>query len=115
MGRAVAITGALAKLIEDRLKLACPGENHPNVYRSEIEQEPKIVKVAVKERVFVVPFQFKSNAPFEAIYRVCWASIVRIIDPDKCSKFSLFPAISVECSVHLLRYAGESPSGYKNF
>jgi hypothetical protein len=71
-GRAGFISHFRPKGFEDRLKITCAGDNHVNFYHSQIEQKPKVIQIAIIERVFVVPLDFQADASFEAVDFVRW-------------------------------------------
>ena len=66
-GRAVFISHFRPQGLEDCLKMTCAGDNHANFDHSQIEQKPKIIQIAIIERVFVVPLDFQADASLKAI------------------------------------------------
>ncbi len=47
--------------------MTCVSNNHANFDHSQIEQKPKVIQIAIIERVFVVPIDIEVDASLEAI------------------------------------------------
>src|SRR5215813_9207479 len=69
-GSAVLIRHFFPERFEYSLQVTGASDDHACVDDTQIEEETEVVQVAVKERVLVVPFDFQSNALFEAIHFV---------------------------------------------
>src|SRR6202023_3998009 len=66
-GRAVFISHFRPQELEDCLKITCAGDNHAHFDHSQIEQKPKVIQIAIIERVFVVPLDFQADASLKAV------------------------------------------------
>src|SRR5579883_1822369 len=62
VGRGGAIARASSWIVEYGLQFGAARDDDTGIDRAQIEQQPKIVQVAVEEGVFVVPFHFQGHA-----------------------------------------------------
>lgn len=52
------------------LQVIAPGDDYPDTHGAKIKQQTEVVKITVKERILIVPFDLKRYTIFEAIYGV---------------------------------------------
>ena len=67
VGRGGAIARASAKIVEYHLQLGATRDDDFGVDRVQIEQQPKVVQVAVAEWILVVPFRFQCHTILVAV------------------------------------------------
>ena len=56
--------------------MTCASDNHANFDHSQIEQKPKVIQIAIIERVFIIPFGFDCYTIAIIIYLVSWCQSV---------------------------------------
>jgi hypothetical protein len=82
------------------LKLIAARNDHSYVCNAEVEQEAKVVEVAVVKFGLVIPFQFERNLALEAINTVGRAFDGLIVDDDPSIEPLLLPSFGLEHFVH---------------
>ncbi len=89
------------------MELVRPCNDHPNIYRTQFEPQPKIIQVTIIERVFIVRFHFKRNSAFVAIDFVCRSDVFITVTYDPRVKNFLAPTQTFEVLIQ--------PAGDKRF
>ena len=67
----VSVRRASAKIVKNALQSIGPCHYYTNADCTQVEEQPKIVEVTVKEWVLVVPFDFEGDSILEAVNLVC--------------------------------------------
>ena len=62
----VAVAFPFPEAVENRLKFVTAGDNDTDADSSQFKEQPKIVQIAVEERIFVIPLNFESDLVLEA-------------------------------------------------
>jgi len=104
--RAVGIT--FAQAIEDLLEFVAPRDDNAGTDRAQLEKNPKVIEVAVVERILVVPFDLKGDSVFETVNFVGRVRTAFPVDPNFRVEFFLIPATLLEFFVKKARYQGFS-------
>ena len=103
-GRAIFISHFRPKGSEDRLKIAGAGDDHAHFDHSQIEQKPKVIQIAIIERVFVVPLDFQADASLEAIDFMRWRISFFRVHPYPGREVFLFPSTRRKKAIDPLSY-----------
>jgi hypothetical protein len=74
-GCPVLVRNFFSESLEDDLKGARASDDYAGVYDSQVEQQPEIIQIAVKERVLIVPLDFESDTSLEAVDLVVAADL----------------------------------------
>src|SRR5579872_5161707 len=80
--RGHAIRRTTAEFLEDVLQLVASRNDDPHAHDAKLEEEPKVIEIAIEERVLIVPFDFEGDAILEAIDAVGRGSVGVRVDGD---------------------------------
>ena len=68
------------------------GNDNANVDDAKVKQKAKVIQIQVKEWVFIVPFDFKTNKALEAIDFMGRGISLPFIHSDFCCELSFNPS-----------------------
>ncbi len=92
----------LAKLVKYFLQLIASSNDDTDIYSAQIEKKSKVVKISIKERVFVIPLYLQSHSVLETINFVRWGVIDGFINSDTRLKAFLRPTEFIEMTIKLV-------------
>lgn len=59
-------------------------------------EQPKIIQIAIKKRIFIIPFNFQAHLIFKTINRVCRGFLLVLINLNLDIKFLFRPPLFIE-------------------
>ena len=67
-----AIGCSSSQALKDRLQVITSGNDNTDTNGTEIKKQPEVVQISVKERIFIVPFDFEGDTILITINLVRW-------------------------------------------
>lgn len=101
MGCRVTKARAPAELVEDLLQFGTPRNDNACVDRAKIEQQTKIVQVAIEERILVVPLHFERDPVLVAVDFVGGSNVFGGVHHNFRVELFLRPAKACEVRIQL--------------
>lgn len=92
---------APAELVEDLLQFGTPRNDNACVDRAKIEQQTKIVQVAIEERILVVPLHFERDPVLVAVDFVGGSNVFGGVHHNFRVELFLRPAKACEVQIQL--------------
>jgi hypothetical protein len=110
--RGGAKAGSAAQFIKYVLQVIASGEDHSHRNGAQVKQEPEVIEVAVEERIFVVPLDFKGYPVFETVDLMRRAFQAVTVKENFGLELLLNPAASIELTINGFRDFGFSSAAH---